>query len=153
MKTILAFMISLCCISVLRANTWAPQDRLLDAVCQIESSGGRFTYGDGGLSLGHFQIQKVAWTDVVEWRKKRNLTTHDYRQNVLNPQISRIYASNYLTILHGRLKQQYNREPTPAELYAAYNMGMSSFRKCNYDIARVNPTTSAKCQQVTALMK
>lgn len=152
MKTCLTLFLSLCGAMLVSAHVWTPHERLLDAVCQIESSGGQFTYGDDGLSLGHFQIQKGAWQDVVEWRRKQNLPTHDYRKNVFNPRISRIYASNYLTLLYSRLKAHYKREPTPGELYAAYNMGMTSFRKCNFDLNQVNPVTSAKCQQITALV-
>jgi len=143
----------LCHSFVVQGSTWSPHDRLLDAVCQIESSGGRFTSGDRGLSLGHFQIQKSAWSDVVEWRRKQNLAVHNYRENVFNPRISRIYASNYLTLLYARLHQHYKRAPTAAELYAAYNMGMTSFRKCNYDLNQVNPVTIAKCQQLVALIE
>ena len=132
--------------------TWRPDAKLLDAVCQIESSGGRAVYGDGGRSLGHFQFQKAAWADVSEWRKKRNQPAYDYRENVFNPKISRLYAADYLTILYGRLKQQYKREPSSAELYAAYNMGMNSFRKCNYNLACVNKTTGARCKLLVALI-
>jgi hypothetical protein len=152
MKTCFTLLLCLCGTALAHANAWTPHDRLLNAVCQIESSGGRFTYGDGGSSLGHYQIQKGAWKDVVAWRKKQNLPTHDYQKNVYDPQISRMYAANYLTLLYGRLKAHYKREPTPGELYAAYNMGMTSFRKCNFDLNQVNPVTSAKCQQLTALV-
>ncbi len=152
MKT-LALLLYLCGSDLLHATTWSPHDRFLDAVCQIESGGGRFTYGDRGLSLGHFQIQKSTWADVVEWRKKQNLPTHDYKDNVFNQRISRIYAANYFTILYGRLKQQYRREPTAGELYAAYNMGLEGFRRCNYNLTQVNPITEAKCKQVMALVE
>ncbi|MEO5804195.1 MAG: transglycosylase SLT domain-containing protein [Verrucomicrobiota bacterium] len=131
---------------------WRPDAKLLNAVCQIESSGGRAVYGDGGRSLGHYQFQKAAWSDVSEWRKKRNQPTYDYRQNVFNARISRLYAADYLIILHDRLQQQYKREPSSAELYAAYNMGMNSFRKCNYNLARVNKTTEARCKLLVALV-
>jgi len=135
------------------ANAWRPHDRLLDAVSQIESNNGTFLYGDRGMSLGHFQMQKKAWLDVVEWRKKKNLPTHDYRKNVFDPKISRSYAANYLTILHDRLKERYKREPSVAEIYAAYNMGLTSFRKCNYSLARVNSVTTERCKLVAALVK
>ncbi|MEO6034855.1 MAG: transglycosylase SLT domain-containing protein, partial [Verrucomicrobiota bacterium] len=118
--------------------TWCPDNRLLDAVCQIESSGGRFVWGDGGRSLGYFQIQKAAWTDVSKWRKNRNLPVYDYRENVSNPHLNRIYAADYFTILHASLEVQYRREPTEGELYAAYNMGLTNFKKCNYSLPNVN---------------
>lgn len=153
MKTLFASLICICGSIGVNAASWRPDERLLDALCQIESSGGRFVSGDGGLSLGHFQIQKAAWTDVVKWRKRRNLPTHDYHSNVLDPRISRIYAADFLTILYHNLMSQYQREPTSAELYAAYNIGLSGFGKCNYDLAKVNRTTAAKCKQIDALAK
>src|SRR5687767_6184978 len=104
--------------SVNASSVWRPDARLLDALCHIESSGGRFVSGDGGLSLGHFQIQKPAWTDVNNWRRQQNLAVYDYRKNVFDPRISRLYAADYLTILHMRLSLHYNREPSAGELYA-----------------------------------
>lgn len=153
MRIFLRLLICLCgSISTHASSLWRPDDRLLNALCQIESNGGKYVSGDGGLSLGHFQIQRAAWTDVVAWRKKRNLPTHDYRSNVFDPRISRIYAADYLTILQARLKSEYRREATPGELYAAYNMGLSNFRKCNYDMANVNPVTRGKCREITVLV-
>ena len=153
MKTWSALFLLLCASSTLSANVWRPDARLLDAVSQIESNNGTFVYGDRGMSLGHFQIQKNAWLDVVEWRKKKNLPTHDYRKNVFDPKISRLYAADFLTILHDRLKERYKREPSVAEIYAAYNMGLTSFRKCNYSLAQVNSVTTERCKLVAALME
>jgi hypothetical protein len=150
MKILSALIIYLFASLCLEAATWRPDERLLDALCQVESSGGRFVSGDGGRSLGHFQMQKASWADVLDWRKKQNLPTHDYQTHVFDSRISRLYAADYLTILHTRLKSQYNREPTAGELYAAYNMGLTGFRKCNYDLAQVNPVTRGKCKQIMA---
>ncbi len=151
MTKALAILFFLVAAPLVSEGAWRPDTKLLDGVCHIESSGGLSVYGDGGRSLGHFQFQKAAWSDVSDWRRKRNQTTYDYRQSVFNPRISRLYAADYLTILHGRLKQQYKREPSTAEIYAAYNMGMTSFRKCNYSLARVNKTTEARCKLLVAL--
>ncbi len=151
MKSLLTLFVFLCRSLALKAAVWRPDARLLDAVCQVESNHGKYTYGDKGRSLGHFQMQKEAWSDVSEWRKKRSLPTYDYRRHVFNPQISRGYAAHYLTILHDRLLQQYKREPTAGELYAAYNLGMAAFRKCNYSLAQVNRKTETRCKLVASL--
>lgn len=152
MKFVFALLVYSSLLS-LRATEWRPDARLLDAVCQVESSGGRLVKGDRGRSLGHFQMQKNAWADVVAWRKKHHLPTHDYRKNVMNARLNREYAANYLTILRDQLRQQYQREPSGAELYAAYNMGLANFRKCNYDLAQINSDTEARCRQVVALLE
>ena len=154
MKTLLAIIIltagPVFCAS---SAAWNPDARLLDAVCQIESCGGRYLSGDNGLSLGYFQIQKAAWSDISNWRRKKNLAIYNYERSVLDPEISRRYAADYLTMIYERLQRLYRREPAPAEIYAAYNMGMGNFRKCNYDLSRINKTTAAKCQQLDALLK
>ena len=149
----LIFLVYFCSAMLAGATGWRPDDRLLSAICQIESSGGLYVYGDGGLSLGHFQFQKAAWSDVSQWRQKRNLETHGYHPGVLDPQISRSYAADYLTIIYERLHKQYRRQPLPSELYAAYNMGLNKFRQCNYDLARINRITAGKCHQLSALLR
>lgn len=47
-------------VSVCRA---ADIDRLLDAIEQVESGGRCDAVGDGGQSIGPFQIQRAYWTD------------------------------------------------------------------------------------------
>ncbi len=153
MKILVTILVVLGGVVSLDAGNWRPPERLLDAVREVESNAGVFTSGDRGKSLGHFQLKKSAWTDVVEWRRKQNLPTHDYQKNVLKEKISRLYAADFLTILHDNLLQQYRREPTPAEIYAAYNLGLSRFRKCHYSLAQVNPMTEARCRQVEALLE
>lgn len=135
------------------ATEWHPDARLLDAVCQIESGGGRYLYGDDGVSLGHFQMQRGAWTDVSAWRSKRGSKTFSYQPHVMNPAINRAYAADYLTIIHDRLERLYHREPSVGELYAAYNMGMNNFRKCRYSLANVNKVTARKCRELEAMVK
>jgi hypothetical protein len=153
MSKISVFLVCFWSATFVGAAEWRPQDRLLDAICQIESGGGVFVYGDRGLSLGNFQFQKAAWSDVSEWRKKQNSPIYTYQQNVLDAGISRLYAADYLTIIYHRLQKQYEREPLATELYAAYNMGMGNFRKCNYDLARINKTTAEKCRQLAEMLK
>jgi hypothetical protein len=135
------------------ANTWRPCDRLLQAVRFVESSNGLLTWGDEGESLGDFQLSEAAWVDVNRWRKARSLPQYDYEPHVWNRKLNRAYAADYLTILHGELSKRLKRAPTPSELYAAYNMGLQSFAQCQYKLARVNPITAKKCEQIRVLMR
>jgi hypothetical protein len=137
----------------LRADTWRPPDSLLKAVHVIESTQGQFTVGDQGQSLGDYQLSEAAWLDVSWWRKGRGLPVYNYRRHVWDHKVSREYASNYLTILHGILKRRLNRPPTEVEVYAAYNMGVDSFAQCHYQLGRVNATTAKKCEQVKEIMR
>ena len=135
-----------------KAGDWVPPRNLLEAICQIESANGRYLYGDGGRSLGHFQISRGAWKDVSAWRKARGLKTYPYTDNVMNPFINREYASNYLSLLYAQLQTRLNREPTGPELYAAYNIGFIGFSQCSFDLTRVNTTTRTKCRQIAGLL-
>lgn len=132
---------------------WRPSTEFLRAVRQIESCDGRFIYGDDGRSLGDFQIREGAWADVNQWRKSRGLKTYDYQQHVFNRFINRTYAADYISLLYRQLERQFRREPTPAEIYAAYNMGMTNFGgKCRYDLRRVNAMTARKCNLIAQLL-
>jgi hypothetical protein len=147
----LALLMCLAAVSV-QAESWRPSERLLQAIRFVESSHGEFTWGDNGQSLGDFQLSEPAWIDVNSWRKSRGLSTYGYERHVWDRKLSRIYAADYLALLHGELKKRLTRAPTPAEVYAAYNMGMSSFAQCQFRLANVNPVTARKCQQIRSML-
>ncbi|MFN7140552.1 MAG: transglycosylase SLT domain-containing protein [Limisphaerales bacterium] len=152
MKTLLVIAFVLC-TGILNASDWKPKEELLDAIRQVESSGGKFVYGDNGRSLGEFQMTQAAWIDVNRWRKARGLTLHNYRDEVFRPQIARQYASNYISILRQGLLHKLKREPTASEIYAAYNIGLAKFgAQCGYDIRRVNATTARKCREIELMI-
>lgn len=133
------------------AKEWTPCPKFLKAVSHVESSGGQFLVGDKGESLGEFQMSEAAWLDVSLWRKAKGLKVYPYT-SVFNGYLNRVYAANYLTMLHGELRRKLKREPTAGEVYAAYNMGLSSFAECDFNLQRVNATTQAKCQQISRML-
>src|SRR5688500_10900197 len=109
------FSIVSCAVAV-SATEWHPSTEFLQAVRSVESSNGQFKFGDNGQSLGDYQLSEAAWLDVNEWRRVRSLKTYRYDQAVFNGFINRVYASNYLTILHAELSRKLKRAPTHAEL-------------------------------------
>ena len=131
---------------------WRPSEDFLSAVRYVESYNGVFVRGDGGQSLGDFQISEAAWTDVNGWRKTRKLQCYNYDRHVFDRKLNRLYAADYLSILHQELTQKLKRAPTSGELYAAYNMGLSQFAQCKYRLNQVNPVTRRKCQQIARIM-
>ncbi|HEX7863103.1 MAG TPA: hypothetical protein VF773_22430 [Verrucomicrobiae bacterium] len=149
--TLLISVVS-CSAAVAQANEWRPSNDFLRAVRFVESSNGAFKIGDNGQSLGDFQLSEAAWLDVSDWRKARGLKVYEYEKSVFHSFINRVYASNYLSILYSELSKKLSRPPTHAELYAAYNMGLSTFATCNYRLSRVNATTRAKAQQIDEML-
>jgi hypothetical protein len=137
----------------IQAEEWRPEERFLNAIRFVESSNGRFLIGDGGRSLGDFQMSEAAWKDVTGWRTNRGLRTYDYRAHALNPKINRIYAADYLTILRGQLKKKLKRSPTPGEIYAAYNLGLAGFAQSSYKLSRVNSMTAKKCALISRMLQ
>ena len=148
-----AILLCLLLVGAARADEWQPCKTFLKAVSFVESSNGKFVYGDQGRSLGEFQLSEAAWLDVNEWRKARRLKTYTYREHVFHAFISRVYAANYMTILHGELSRKLKRPPTHSELYAAYNMGLQMFARCDYKLERVNSVTREKCRQIGRIMQ
>lgn len=152
MKHILLLSTVLACSAFTGATEWRPCDDFLKAVKFVESSNGLMKVGDQGQSLGDFQLSEAAWLDVSEWRKARRLKTYEYDKSVFHSFINRVYASNYLTILHTELTRKLGRQPDHGELYAAYNMGMTMFEGCNFSLSRVNPVTRAKARQIGEML-
>jgi hypothetical protein len=135
----------LLCLASLHAYAagWRPTERFLFAVRYVESSHGRFIYGDDGQSLGDFQISEAAWLDVSVWRKARGFPVYDYSRNVFDRKINRLYAADYLSILYSKLKKTLKRSPTAEEVYDA----SKSRRSCN----RWNRRPSESTRSVSAL--
>ena len=142
----------LACSVVAEATEWRPSEDFLRAVKFFESTNGLFKVGDNGQSLGDFQLSEAAWLDVSEWRKARRLKTYEYDKAVFHSFINRVYASNYLTILHAELSRRLGRAPDHGELYAAYNMGIAMFADCKFSLSRVNAVTRAKAEQISAML-
>src|SRR5881394_2918440 len=106
MPNYLMLMLSLLATEAL-ASEWRPSERLLKAVRVVESADGLQTYGDEGRSLGDFQISEGAWLDVNSRRRARGEKTYDYSRKVLNRQLNRAYAADYLTLIHNELERVY----------------------------------------------
>ncbi len=126
---------------------------MLQAISSVESGNGRFLYGDDGHSLGEFQICQRAWDDVSAWRRVRGLRTYSYTRHVFDARVNRLYASDYLTLLQQQLATRLKRPPTIGQIYAAYNMGFSSFAECGFRVSRVNAGTARKCRDIERMVR
>ena len=103
--------------------TW----NLVEAIRQVES-GGRNVSGDHGMARGQWQFWAIAWKDVNIVRARHKLPTHSY-DFAWKEGYARVYAHDYLEILRGRFIKKTRREPSVAELWAVWNIGLGRFFK------------------------
>jgi hypothetical protein len=123
--------------AVARGEAGVVTDTFLEAVAQIESSGGRYNVGDGGRAHGAWQMHSAAWKDTSAYRRKRGEQVWSY-SHAHNTTVARLYARDYLTILEDRLRTALKREPSAEMVYAAYNMGFSRFAELAF-VSRTRP--------------
>ena len=100
---------------------------LVEAIRQVES-GGRNVSGDHGMARGQWQFWAIAWRDVTLARGRHKLVTFSY-DFAWKEGHARVYAHDYLEILRGRFIKKTRREPSVAELWAVWNIGLGRFFK------------------------
>ena len=115
--------------------------KLIHAVAMVESNNNHRAVGDQGKANGAFQMWKPAWQDCSKWLKKNGFKTTTYEKGVNDPTISHQYCKVYLSILNGQLRRSIGREPSAAELYAAYNLGFTGFKRRGFDISKTPSIT------------
>jgi hypothetical protein len=130
----------------------AVPEAFLQAVEQVESSGrGALTPdGDGGLARGPLQWHSVAWKDCSAIRRKAGLVVYPYA-DARNPARARDYARTWLTALKIRLAEQIGRQPFPGEIWLAWNLGWTGFRRYGFQWADVPAAKFEKARQVNTL--
>ena len=115
--------------------------KLIHAVAMVESNNTHRAVGDQGKANGAFQMWKPAWQDCSKWLKKNGFKTTPYEKGVNDPTISHQYCKVYLSILNSQLRRSIGREPSAAELYAAYNLGYTGFKRRGFDISKTPSIT------------
>ena len=115
--------------------------KLIHAVAMVESNNNHRAVGDQGKANGAFQMWKPAWQDCSKWLKRNGFKTTSYEKGVNDPTISHQYCKVYLSILNSQLRRSIGREPSAAELYAAYNLGFTGFKRRGFDISKTPSIT------------
>jgi len=130
----------------------AVSDPIVQAVEQVESSGrGAATpRGDGGKAIGPLQWHSVAWRDCSAVRRKAGLPVYPY-SDAANPARAREYARTWLTVLKVRLAGVIGRQPFPGEIWLAWNLGWTGFRRYGFQWAEVPAAKFEKARQVNTL--
>lgn len=111
-------------------------EAMVNAVIEVES-GGRNVSGDNGKAVGIGQVHEAACADVGIAHEAAWL-----------PSTGREATRRYLTQLQARLRCGMRREPTAAQLYAAYNVGPTRFAQRGYNIARCPRITRERAARV-----
>ena len=107
-----------------------------NAVSQIESGGNFSAIGDGGKSVGAWQMKIAAWITANQWRKAHNLPTIK-RTEWRNKENQRAMAGAYLYWCKDRLIEGGIKNPTYIQIYIAYGWGYSNFKDVGFDLTKV----------------
>ena len=114
---------------------------LIHAVGMVESNNNHRAVGDQGKANGAFQMWKPAWTDCSRWLKKNGFKPTSYEKGVNDPNISHQYCKIYLSLLNSQLRRSLGREPSAAEVYAAFNLGHAGFKRRGFQLDKTPEIT------------
>jgi hypothetical protein len=134
-------------------------ERLLEAVLQVESSGRHTARGDLNPATGNYrakggyQFWRPTWNHVSQIRQKAGLQTISYEQGATHPAWSREYARSYLSWIETYLRGRGVNTPSRSQIYAGYNWGVGSFRKVGFDVSKAPATTQRACKKIEALCR
>ena len=126
MKRLLSLLLA---IASCEAKSIVNED-LIHKVAIIESNVNEDAVGDGGRSLGAFQIGQDAWADAVAYNR---VTAGPHDQTL--PTNWKVYAHDYnvahraaelILLMHEARMIRNKVKPTPMKLYMAYNMGYNA---------------------------
>lgn len=118
-----------------------------NAVSQIESGGNYEAIGDGGKSVGAWQMHIAAWITANQWRKAHNLPTIK-RTEWRNKENQRAMAGAYLYWCKNQLIKGGVKNPTYIEIYIAYGWGYSNFKDVGFDLTKVPPAKLDAAERV-----
>jgi hypothetical protein len=146
-----ALMILAIGLFTVRAEASKVTDVFIEAVAQLESSGGRKTVGDRGRARGTWQMHRAAWLDVTKLRRSRGQATWPYSESH-DSLVARAYARDYLRWMETRIEEATGRPATAEQIYAAYNVGFSRFRQLQFRVERAPATTRLACARIGPLV-
>lgn len=128
-------------IGLMPAQAVEINGKLIHAVAMVESNNNHRAVGDQGKANGAFQMWKPAWQDCSAWLKRHGLKTTPYKKGVNDPNISHQYCKIYLHLLRQQLMVAMTRDVTAADLYAAYNLGFTGYKRRGFSLRHTPETT------------
>ena len=131
-------------------------DRLLRAVSIIESGGDHSAKGDylkgTPRALGAFQFWRGTWEHTTSLRRKAGQPTYGYSaaHNLL---ASQAYARTYLKWLESGLKRNGVANPTRGQIFAAFNCGLTGFKRRGFQLSRCPAHTRRAAERIEELCR
>lgn len=122
---------------------------VVDAIALVESSGNTRAVGDNGLAKGAWQMHRAAWNDSA----KRLRVTWDFDIDSFNYDRARRIAAEHLRWLCEQFTRKTGRQPTPADQYALWNLGVAGYAKRDWDLSRCPTITQRAVQKLNTLVK
>jgi len=116
------FFLAIVAIAFCASATGTP---LLDRIAFIESSNRATVIGDGGKARGLYQMHLAAVLDCGG-------TKADWL-NLTNKATAEKFASIYLAKIRAQMVKRKVFNPTDAQLYMAWNLGVGGAAKRNFD--------------------
>jgi hypothetical protein len=129
----------------LTANAFDSSD-FLDRLAIIESNNNPNAVGDNKKAIGAYQMHECAYLDALAWLRINRPDLYEYykigkiinshKEDCKDPDISRVLALAYISIMVDRLKQD-GQKVTPFKVYMCYNMGYKGAFRCNFNMDNV----------------
>lgn len=123
-------------LAMLVVSSIANASGFLDTLAAIESSNNARAIGDGGRSLGLFQIKRSTWRDATA-----RLGVRWQHSDAFNQTRARIVALNHVEWLEARFRDATGRAPSQRDMYAMWNLGFEGYQRREFAIERAPEAT------------
>jgi hypothetical protein len=129
-------------ISAAVAIAFADQMAYLRPLSMLETGNNDYAIGSVG-ERSRWQIRKTTWNKYCKL---------PFESHSRNPKISAAVAGLHVQYLHNKLTTAYGgREPSPAQLYCAWNMGLTGFRRRKYLVSRCPAAVQERAERYANL--
>ena len=99
-----------------------PSNKLIDAICKVESNNVMYIVGDNGKAIGCLQIWKTVVDDVNKYSKVK-YTYADRYDKVKSYEMFKLYIGHYAT------QKRLGRKPTNEDMARIWNGGPNGYKK------------------------
>jgi hypothetical protein len=128
MMFVMMLIASICGCKEVVANDKSDFEKLLDAICIVESNGKADAVGDNGKAVGAYQLHKIYVDDVNSFPEVKKAGKHYTYEDRLDPEKSREITRWYL-IHYGRVYQNSGKTLTLEVFARIHNGGPNGYKK------------------------